>query len=111
MKFGELDFERITTADHNGNPTGKISKSMALFNEENEPSGDCVGENKQIRQGLLIQYSIILNKIQTFKKKMKSDFLPHSFLRHLLELSKQKSPYTPLLSIIFYDKILLSYLI
>ena len=47
MKFGELDFERLPAA-------GKISKSMALFNEENGPSGDCVGENKQIRQGLLI---------------------------------------------------------
>ena len=63
MKFGELDFERITTHYQNGalagQATNKISKSMALFNEENEPSGDCVGENKQIRQGLLM-----LNKIQ-----------------------------------------------
>ena len=63
MKFGELDFERITTQLQDGTATNKISKSMALFNEENEPSGDCVGENKQIRQGLLI-----LNKIQKVEK-------------------------------------------
>ena len=63
MKFGELDFERITTQLHDGTATNKISKSMALFNEENEPSGDCVGENKQIRQGSFMKY-----KIQNFEK-------------------------------------------
>ena len=53
MKFGELDFEREPKPGHK-------SKSMNLFGQENEPSGDCVGENRQIRQGRTLSNLLVV---------------------------------------------------